>query len=313
MKKKVSLSFVIIVTLALILGGCSSNAYVVKVNDEKIMKKDFDSKLNDVKTSLQSQGIDFTTEEGKTTLKSVQDGLIGMMIQGAILKQDVKKNNWDTGISQVTDKINQLKEQSGGDLAGTLKQQGFTEEDLRNALAFSYYAGKDTTVSDEEIKQFFENNLDQYGGQMEQVKARHILVATEDEAKNIIKQIQTGADFAQLAKEKSTDSGSKGNGGDLGYFSKGKMVEEFEKASFSLKVGEMTATPVKTKFGYHIIEVLDHKQAVTPDYEKVKEKVKADALENAQNQKVESYYSQLYNGAKIEYAKGYEPTSTTQP
>jgi parvulin-like peptidyl-prolyl isomerase len=192
MKNKFCLSLAIIVIFALVLGGCSANAYVVKVNDEKIMKKDFDNKLNDVKTSLQAQGIDFTTEEGKTTLQSVQEELIGMLIQGAILKQEVKKNNWDTAISQITDKINQLSTQNGGDLASALKQQGLTEDDLRNALAFSYYVGKDTTVSDEEVKAFFENNLDQYGGQMEQVKARHILVATEDEAKNIIKQIQAG-------------------------------------------------------------------------------------------------------------------------
>ncbi|ADY54571.1 PpiC-type peptidyl-prolyl cis-trans isomerase [Syntrophobotulus glycolicus DSM 8271] len=310
MKKKfgLGLGLTILLGLGLILGGCSNVDYVAKVNDELIAKKDFDNKLNDIKTYVQSQGVDFTTEEGKAYLQNIQGQLLSMSIQDAIIRQEVKKNNWDTNIPQITEKVNQISQKNGGDLATYLKQQGLTEEDLKNTFAFAYYTGKDATVSEEETRQYFEDHFDQYGGQMEQVKARHILVGTEDEAKDIIRQIQAGADFAALAKEKSTD-GSKDNGGEIDYFTRGKMVEEFEKAAFDMKIGELTTTPVKTKYGYHVIQVLDHKQTVKPDYEKVKEKVQADALENAQNQKAESYYMKLAQEAKIEYAKGYEPTT----
>jgi parvulin-like peptidyl-prolyl isomerase len=92
---------------------------------------------------------------------------------------------------------------------------------------------------------------------MKQVKASHILVKTESEARKILEQLKDGASFAKLAEEKS-ECPSRKKGGDLGWFSRGKMVREFEKAAFSLKKGE-TSDPVKTQFGYHIIKVTDTK------------------------------------------------------
>ena len=91
----------------------------------------------------------------------------------------------------------------------------------------------------------------------EQVWARHILVDTEAEAKTIYNFLQQGGDFAEFAKSASKDTGSAANGGDLGWFGRGQMVSEFETAAFSLKVGEISQ-PVKTQFGYHIIQVLGH-------------------------------------------------------
>ena len=91
----------------------------------------------------------------------------------------------------------------------------------------------------------------------EQVWARHILVETEAEAKTIYNFLQQGSDFATFAKKSSKDTGSGANGGDLGWFGKGAMVPEFEKAAFSMKVGEISQ-PIKSQFGYHIIQVLGH-------------------------------------------------------
>jgi parvulin-like peptidyl-prolyl isomerase len=91
----------------------------------------------------------------------------------------------------------------------------------------------------------------------EQVWARHILVETEAEAKTIYELLKHGEDFATLAKERSKDTGSGANGGDLGWFGKGAMVAEFENAAFSLKIGEISE-PIKSQFGYHIIQVLGH-------------------------------------------------------
>lgn len=99
-----------------------------------------------------------------------------------------------------------------------------------------------------------------------EVHARHILVAKEDEAKEIIARLEKGEDFEKIAKEKSTD-GSAELGGDLGYFTKGQMVKPFEDAAFALKAGEYTKTPVETPFGWHIIKVEDVREKTPPSYE----------------------------------------------
>jgi peptidyl-prolyl cis-trans isomerase C len=107
----------------------------------------------------------------------------------------------------------------------------------------------------------------------EEVHARHILVASEDEAKAIIADLKKGADFNKLAQEKTTDPSGKTSGGDLGYFTKEDMVPEFADAAFKLKPGEFTETPVKTQFGWHVIKVEDKRMAKPPTFEQVKPKL----------------------------------------
>jgi len=107
----------------------------------------------------------------------------------------------------------------------------------------------------------------------EEVKASHILVKTEDEAKAIIKELDAGKDFAALAKEKSTDP-NKDGGGDLGYFTKDRMVPEFSEAAFALEKGKYTKTPVKTQFGYHVIRLDDRRTQAAPTLEQVEPQVK---------------------------------------
>ncbi|MCW2306802.1 peptidylprolyl isomerase [Rhodobium gokarnense] len=107
----------------------------------------------------------------------------------------------------------------------------------------------------------------------EELKARHILVKTEDEAKDIIKQLDDGADFAALAKEKSTGP-SGPNGGDLGFFTKGRMVKEFEDAAFQLAAGEYTKEPVQTQFGWHVIKVEERRKQEPPAFDQVKDRIR---------------------------------------
>lgn len=116
----------------------------------------------------------------------------------------------------------------------------------------------------------------------EQVWARHILVATEDEAKKVEERLKNGEKFDDLAKELSTDTSNKDKGGDLGWFTKGKMVEAFETEAFKLKAGE-TSQPVKTSFGYHVIQVLGHEDRPldATQYEEAKQKAYQDWLTKA--------------------------------
>jgi peptidyl-prolyl cis-trans isomerase C len=107
-----------------------------------------------------------------------------------------------------------------------------------------------------------------------EVRARHILVKTKEEAQAIIKDIDGGADFAKLANEKSQDKAGGDNGGDLGYFAQGQMVPEFEKAAFSLDVGQVTKEPVQTQFGFHVIKLEDKRQQQPPAFDQVKEQMR---------------------------------------
>jgi peptidyl-prolyl cis-trans isomerase C len=132
--------------------------------------------------------------------------------------------------------------------------------------------------------------------QEEEVQARHILVASEDKAKELAENIGKGGDFAQLAKENSTDPGSKDTGGMLGYFSKGQMVPEFEKAAFELKTGELSK-PVKSQFGWHIIKVEDRRQKKPPTFEEVKDRLVGSMAQN----KAQEIATNLRGKATIEY------------
>jgi peptidyl-prolyl cis-trans isomerase C len=132
--------------------------------------------------------------------------------------------------------------------------------------------------------------------QEEEVQARHILVATEEKAKELAEAIGKGGDFAQLAKDNSSDPGSKDNGGMLGYFGKGQMVPEFEKAAFELKAGELSK-PVKSQFGWHIIKVDDRRQKKPPTFEEVKDRLLGSMAQN----KAQEIASNLRGKATIEY------------
>ncbi len=127
-------------------------------------------------------------------------------------------------------------------------------------------------VTDAEVKARYDKEVAALPKQ-EEVHARHILVKTEDEAKEVIKELDAGKDFAAVAKEKSTDP-NKSDGGDLGYFQRGRMVKEFDDAAFSMPVGTYSKTPVKTDFGYHVIKVEDKRDAPPPPFDQVKDQVK---------------------------------------
>lgn len=130
----------------------------------------------------------------------------------------------------------------------------------------------------------------------DEVKAAHILVKTEEDAKAILAELAKGGDFAKLAKEKSTDTASGAQGGDLGYFKKGDMVAEFAEAAFKMKKGETTTEPVKTQFGFHIIRVEDRRAAAPPKLEEVEDQLRSEM----QREIVTAMLDGLRSKAKVE-------------
>ncbi len=129
-----------------------------------------------------------------------------------------------------------------------------------------------------------------------EVHARHILVKTKEEAEAIIKQLDAGAKFEDIAKEKSADAGSGANGGDLGYFGPGQMVPEFEKAAFALEPGTYTKEPVQSQFGWHVIKVEDKRVQQPPAFDQVKAQVRSLLLRDKYLELVKS----LRSAAKVD-------------
>ncbi|EPZ37884.1 MULTISPECIES: peptidylprolyl isomerase [Anoxybacillus] len=199
---------------------------------------------------------------------------------------------------KVTDKeidkeIENLKEMYGVQYDLAVQQNG--EEAIRNMVKLDLLRQKaameDIKVSDEELKKY-------YNEYKPKVKASHILVDDEKTAKEMKAKLEKGEDFAKLAKEYSKDTGSAQNGGDLGWFGPGKMVEEFEKAAYALKVGEVS-DPVKTQFGYHIIKVTDKEEKKSFDEmkEEMEYEVKKSKLDAS---KVQSKLDKLMKEANVD-------------
>lgn len=166
---------------------------------------------------------------------------------------------------------------------------------LRNKLLMGakLQAEGRAAVSDEELHKVYDDAVKPMAAQ-EEVHARHILVETEDEAKEIVAELGKGADFATLAKEKSKDTGS-ADGGDLGYFTKEQMVPEFAEVAFKMYPGQVS-NPVKTQFGWHIIKVEDKRTKPTPSFDQVKAQIDNYIVHRAQAALVEK----LRSGANIE-------------
>lgn len=303
-----------ILTLLLVSVGCSSlvgGKWVAKVNGDPILVKDYDARVADAQKIYESQGMKFDTDQGKQTLTQMKSQLLDRMIEGKLMSQEIKNLKLNPEDAKVKDQEASIKKNMGDEtkFQDTLKQQGMSETELKNFLAVYEKETVDVkSVTDAEAKAYFDKNAARYG-QPESVTARHILVKTEDEAKAIIEQLKNGADFTTLAKEKSIEPGAKDSGGNLGTFTKGKMVPEFETAAFAQNVGTYSTTPVKTEFGYHIIYVDAHTPAKAGDFTQVKAKVAQDALNAAKDAKFQTYFDALRKKAKIEYSKGYEPAS----
>ena len=176
-----------------------------------------------------------------------------------------------------------------------------TLEKMKKDLALEIWMKKEfesLKVSDKEVKEFYDKNSKMFK-QAESVKAKHILVKTEADAKSIIATLKKAKDlkgeFVKLAAKKSTGP-SGPNGGELGWFDRTKMVKPFADAAFKLKKGDYTKTPVKTQFGYHVIFVEDKKEAKTMPLEKAKKNIE-------QSIKVKAFQKHMKDIAKTLKAK----------
>ncbi len=228
---------------------------------------------------------------------SAVDSLITMKV----IEKEADERKVKVSDSEINEQIETYKENYGGEdgLNSALESSGLSIDDLKEDIATNIKIEKlmqeDVEITEEEVKAFYEENKANYD-QPEQVEVSHILVEDEKTAKDILKKVKDGGNFAELAKEHSTDTASAENGGELGYISKGEMVEEFENAAFALKTDEISDV-VKSDYGFHIIKATGHKEAKESTYEEAKD----DAKEAALSEKISSEYNTWLQDLKKDY------------
>jgi peptidyl-prolyl cis-trans isomerase C len=186
--------------------------------------------------------------------------------------------------------VNQILLAQAGEKEGLAEKVGTKlaiENGRRDELAGAYVRSFLTTaVTEEAMKKSYDEKVAAMAPQQE-AHAAHILVETEELAKEIIAKLKAGEDFAALAKANSKDPGS-ADGGDLGWFVKGQMVPEFETAVFAMAAGAVTETPVRTQFGFHVIKVLEFREKAKPTFEEMREAIGGEMTEAAIKGRIEA-------------------------
>lgn len=289
--------------------------YVAIVNGEKIPQERLDQKLNLIKQRAASAGQQLDEQR----LASIKEDIVNNIVEKELLYQKSQALGITVAADEIDSQMQQFKEQFPGEAQyqQQLSQFGYTEALLRSEIEknmairqlIDQEIAANVSITDEELKAYYEENPDQFETP-EQVKARHILIKTDEDAdeaekqaamekiQEIEKRLEGGEKFSEVAKEESECPSSK-RGGDLGYFSKGQMVQPFEEAAFALAVGDVSDI-VETRFGYHLIKVEEKKPASQQTLDEVKDNLKEQLEQQKIKAKLPEYVENLKEKGEIE-------------
>ena len=324
-KLKKLIATIAILTIAVSAMGCKmiektpeaiQKTVLATVGNEKITKGDFDKEMSKYDAQLKQQyGDDYATNDKvKDQITTIKKQQLDSMVTEKILLQKATELNLkpsDDDINkQIDDQINQYKTQYSeeGQWESVLEQNGITEDELKESLKNGIITNaiqedmlKDVTVTDDEIQAYYDENKDSKYSVGAGATVAHILVADEETAKSLKAKLDAGADFATLAKENSTDTGTKDKGGSLGFvaYNSTQLVTEFMDGFKNLKEGEVS-DPVKSQYGYHLIKATGLKDAeVTPLDDTVKAEIKSTLLQQKQKDTFNSKVAEWKTDLKV--------------
>jgi peptidyl-prolyl cis-trans isomerase C len=288
---------------------------VAVVNGSVITQKDFDREMDGVQRRLASMGRSFDDSQLLALKKEVLEGLIN----GELLYQETQKKGITVEEAAIDEEFKTLKgrfpdeDQFKTALSKANLSEAALRSQIKRRLTLEHFIAtqfaEKVTVSAKEAKDYYESHPQSFK-QPEQIRASHILIKIDPgadesqraEARTKIEQIkhrlQEGEDFATLAKTFSQGPSS-AKGGDLGYFRRGDMVKAFEEVAFALKPGELS-DPVETRFGYHLIKLIDRKPETTIAYEDIKERIEHYLKDKKVQEKVSLYVQGLKEEATVE-------------
>jgi foldase protein PrsA len=273
---------IVVVGTMLVMFGFSKDEVVAKVGSKSISKEDLYTTLVD--------------QYGEAALDT--------LIAEKIVELESDKKKITVKDSEIDEELQSMKDSYGGEeafneaLASSGASLDSVKKNVQSFLLTEKLLEDRISISDDQIKEYFEANKDSFV-QEEQVEASHILVDDEKTAQEVKKKLDDGGDFAELAKEYSTDTSNAESGGELGFFAKGEMVTEFDEKAFAMKKGEISE-PVKTEFGYHIIKVTDKKDAKEAVLADHKEEIKDILFDQALQTEYGTWLQEKKEDYKIE-------------
>lgn len=279
-----------LIALGALVGACgkapsasseSKGEVLAKVNDVEITVADFRREMERLPAHLKAA---VATPEG-------QRQFLEDMIKRELLLQEAGRRKLDQR-PDVVDRV--------ADFRRRLLLEGLLSEEIEKKI----------TLEDQEAKAYFTGHQEEFNG--EQIHARHLLVRTEVEAKQVLDRLGKGEKFEELAKELSLDKASGQRGGDLQFFQRGQMVPEFEQAAFALKVGQVSG-PVKSPFGYHIIRLEERRPGKPETYDQVKDQLQQRLLADKQRKHFDEWMGDLRQGAKITVVEKLLPVAAQAP
>jgi parvulin-like peptidyl-prolyl isomerase len=311
----------------LVVVGCNPAEPVANVDSQARKVVTFeggDVTQGELDEFAEQSGVPKDDPQYQATVQQIMPQLVSIEIAKAYAQEHditVSDKEVDQELAKLKEQVGDQARSSGQDVSNqeayeqALKQNNITEdqlrEDIRENLPVQEVQERVTgeaEPSDEEIQNYYEKNKEAQFTTPEQRCVRHILFNKDqnEKAEDVKQQLENGGDFAKLAKENSQDPGSAENGGDLGCLGKGETVPEFEQAAFAAEQGEIVG-PVKTEFGYHILQVTDVKPEQTRSIQEVESQIRSQLATEKQSEAFNKWIEEQKKKRDVKYLKGYEP------
>ncbi|MCX8033183.1 MAG: peptidylprolyl isomerase [Thermoleophilia bacterium] len=341
---RVSFSLVRVIAIVLLIAtcclalGCKEDLpkqAIAQVGSSLVLKQD----LERLTAAYEAAGLAPKADKDSEQYRRFQLALVKYLITQEILRQEAAGYGITVTESEVQAAFSQIRQMFFNDstrFQAALKEYGLDEDQLRKALRdqlwlekVKAYVTKEITVTEEEVRAYYDAHKADYVEQ-ESRKVRHILIspyrmltdgtraraasqveweAARTEAEKVRREIQNGLDFVTAAERYSDDETTKDSGGDLGAVVRGSLVPEFEQAVFSLKKGEISE-PVRTQYGYHLIQVTDIVPQSELPFEQVREGIRSTLLAKKQEETWQTWLSVAEKRVGVKYRSGYEPPNT---